>query len=260
MQNPPALSRSSLLAPFGLHSRPWEESTAHLVPVPRALLPLFPGGGMRRGSVICVASAPGAGGGTTLALSLIAGISAAGLWSAVVGLDDLGAVAARDLGADLERLAIVITPGACWPEVTAELLSGMDAVLLRPLGTTRANLAGRLAAQARKSRSILVVLAGEKGGPQSPHMPLAGARHGRCKWPSEATALELMVARSCWEGLEDGHGYLSQRRVEVISTGRGAGSKGARQLLWMPSSRGSVEPITPAGSPDKDSYHRGATT
>src|SRR3954452_18172826 len=81
-------------------------------PAPRTVLPvrppldaLFPDGGLRRGSVVAVE------GSVWLALALAAGASASGSWCGVVGLPYLGGAAAAEAGIDLDRLALVPSPG-----------------------------------------------------------------------------------------------------------------------------------------------------
>ena len=105
-----------------------EERTLPLV---AALADLFPGKSLRRGSTVVVSRGafPGA---TSLALALLSGPCAGGSWCAVVGAAELGLVAAAQHGLDLERLALVPSPGAQWPVVTAALLEGFDVVLVCP--------------------------------------------------------------------------------------------------------------------------------
>src|SRR5579863_4186771 len=74
--------------------RPISEARQQLLPVVPALAPLLPDGALRRGSTAVVT---GAGGGTTLAFSLLAGVSSAGCWCAMVGLADSGVVALEEL-------------------------------------------------------------------------------------------------------------------------------------------------------------------
>src|SRR4030095_8831767 len=113
-----------------------------------ALQPLLPGRGLRRGTTVTVASS------AALALALVAGASAAGSWVGAVGLPDLGIVAAAETGIDLERLALVPSPGArAWPAVVAALLDAVDVVLVRSPPGLPAAQARRLIARARERRS-----------------------------------------------------------------------------------------------------------
>src|SRR5262245_14725321 len=79
-----------------------------LLPVLPELRDLFPDNGLRRGSTVAIASGQGA---TTLMLTTLAAASQAGSWCAVVGMPQLGLVAADEMGIALERLALVPQPG-----------------------------------------------------------------------------------------------------------------------------------------------------
>jgi hypothetical protein len=180
------------------------------LPLVSDLACLFPEGGLRRGSTVVVGGTfPGA---TSLAMALLAGPCTGGSWCAVAGAPDLGLVAAAQLGIDLERLAVVPSPGAKWPVVTAALLEGFDVVLLCPPGPVRQPDARKLGARARERGSVLAVL-GEG-------------------WPGPAD-IRLVVVAGGWRGLEDGCGYLWGREVEVIADGRGAASRSRRARIWL---------------------------
>ena len=134
----PARTRESL-ALLAERARPLAASQTRLLPVVPPLAGLFPDGGLRRGTTIVVGrratgggAGHGDGGSVSVALALVAAASAAGSWSAVVGLDGLGAVAAHDIGIDLDRLAVVPRPQAAWAEVTAAVIDGVDLVVLFP--------------------------------------------------------------------------------------------------------------------------------
>lgn len=188
--------------------RPVTLAREQLLPVPRALEPLLPGGGLRRGGTVVV------DGSLALALALVAGASAAGSWVVAVGLPDLGVVAAAEAGIVLERLALI--PGvraAVLGTVVAALLDAIDVVLVRPPARLPAAVARRLAARARERRSVL--------------LPVGGS------WPIPPD-LRLAVTASQWEGLGKGSGHLEARKVEVAATGRGAAARERRATLWLP--------------------------
>jgi hypothetical protein len=180
-----------------------------LLPVVPALERLFPGQGMRRGTVV------GVTGSVALALAVLAGPSQAGSWTAVVGLRELGALAAGELGVDLARCALVPEPGPTWPTVVAALLDAIDVVAVAPAGIggrVRAADARRLAARARERGAVLVVL---------------GA------WP-EGPDVTLSVAGVEWTGLGAGHGSLGGRRLSVVGSGRGAAARARRATVELP--------------------------
>ena len=98
------------------------------LPVLPALEPLFPAGGLRRGSAVSVR------GSASLLLALLAGPSRRGAWCGVVGLSGLGLVAAAEAGIALDRLALVPDPGRDWAAVAAALLDAMEVVVVVPRG------------------------------------------------------------------------------------------------------------------------------
>jgi hypothetical protein len=228
------------LALLAERTRPVSSSQARLLPVLPPLVGLFPDGGLRRGTTVVVSgptpaghrSGGDAGGCISLALALLAAASGAGSWGALVGVPDLGAVAAHDLGIDLARLAVVPRPGATWAEVTATLIDGVDIVVLLPPFPPRPAMARRLVARARERRSILVVVPGRSGWPEPPD-------------------LHLTISDPGWDGIGTGEGYLHRRRMTVTATGRRSAVRPRHQRLWAPSPTGAVADAvadTPAGA------------
>ena len=188
--------------------RPVTLAREQLLPVPRALEPLLPDRGLRRGGTVAV------DGSLALALALVASASAAGSWVVAVGLPDLGVVAAAEAGVALERLALVPRVGAAaWGTVVAALFDAIDVVLVRPPARPPAGVARRLAARAKERRSVLL-LVGDA-------------------WPIPPD-LRLAVTASRWEGLGQGYGRLEARKVEVAVAGRGAAALERRAKLWLP--------------------------
>ncbi len=188
-----------------------------LLPVLAPLEPLFPAGGLRRGSVVSV------GGSTSLALSLLAAASASGSWCAAVSLPALGLAAAAELGVALERFPLVPSPGRVpgaggWAWVVAALVDAFDVVLARPPAHVKGADVRRLTARARERGAVLVV---------------SGT------WP-EPAEVQLTVASAVWEGVGQGHGRLRGRRVEVVAGGRGAAARERRVGLWLPHPDGGI--------------------
>ena len=221
-----ARTRESL-ALLAERARPLAASQTRLLPVAPPLAGLFPDGGLRRGTTIVVggrATGGGAGlqpgGSVSVALALVAAASAAGSWCALVGLDGLGAVAAHDIGIDLDRLAVVPRPQAAWAEVTAAVIDGVDLVVLFPPFPPRPAMARRLVARARDRRSVLVV-------------------SGRAGWPVPPD-VHLEVTGTRWDGVGTGDGYLYRRRMTLTATGRRSSDRPRRCHLWLPSTTGAV--------------------
>ena len=163
-----------------------------IIEMPSPLRELLPGQGLRRGSTVTVR------GSTSLLFGMLGAATRAGCWCAVVGMPDLGLVAAAELGVVLERLAIVGEPGPDWPQVVAALLDGIDVVVAAPAAMP-AVLARRLAARARQ-RSAVLVSSGE--------------------WP--AAELTIEADHGVWYGLSGGRGRLRCRVLTAVVRGRGA--------------------------------------
>ncbi len=186
------------------------------LPVAAALRPLFGGGGLRRGATIALttpadARSPLATGSSSLLFALLAEASAAGSWCAVIGLSQLGLVAAAEAGVAIERLALVPNPGPEWPAVVAALLDGVDIVVTASPGAVSATLAGRLAARARQRCGVLIPV----GAP----------------WPGADLTME--VVSGAWHGLESGRGRLRRYEADVRAYGRGAAVRPRRAHLWL---------------------------
>jgi hypothetical protein len=213
--------RALLAAAMG---RPVTLAGERLLPLPDALAGLFSEGGVRRGSTVSVAAAAGTGA-TSLALALTVSVTRGGAWVAAVGLPSLGLVAAAQLGAALERVALVPSAGEQWPVVAAALLDSVDMLLLAPQGRVHAGDARRLAARARERGAVLVVLPG------------TGSAAGR--WP-EAVDVCLTVDAARWGGLDGGAGHLRSRLVEVVATGRRAAGRPRHQQVWLPAPDGGI--------------------
>ncbi|WP_243717425.1 hypothetical protein [Actinomadura darangshiensis] len=202
------------------------------VPVLPALRTVVPGGGLRPGSVVGL-DGPGA---ASLGLALVAGVSrhggedGTGGWCGVVGVPGFGVAAAAGMGAAPERLLLVDEPGDRWPDVVAALAEAVDLVLLCPPERPGAAAVRRLSALARK-HGCVITLTG------------AFAR----EWPG--TRLRLRLDEVAWEGLADGHGRLTGRRVEIVAEGRDAPGRGRRARLWLPAPDGTVRPDETARPP-----------
>jgi hypothetical protein len=185
-----------------------------MLPVHSELAGLFPWGGLRRGGTVSVR------GSTSLLLALLAEPTAGDSWAGIVGMPDLGIVAAAELGVAVDRLALVHHPGADLPGVIAALLDGMDLVV-----TVRGRLsdaqARRLSARARHRGAVLLT--------PDP-------------WP--AADVELRCANTRWSGIGAGYGYLASRETAVLAEGRGAAARPRRADLQLPGAGGAVAPMS----------------
>ena len=184
---------------------------------------LLPSGGLRRGSTVVVR------GSTALLLALLAVTTAAGSWAAVVGMPDLGLLAAAELGVVLHRLALVPRPGAELGAVVAALLDGVDLVVVATDGiallrSRGADLARRLSARARHRGAVLLAFS---------------------SWPGGAD-LELDCSAVTWSGLGVGYGRLAGQHITVTARGRGAAARPRRAVLSLSgeSTVAAQEPVT----------------
>lgn len=189
-----------------------------LLPVPEPLAPLFPAGGLQRGSSLAV------GGSTSLLVALLAAVSQAGSWCAVVGLPALGVVAAAEAGVSVDRLALVRDPGSDPAGVVGALLDGVDLVAVGDPGVLGLAEVRRLAARARQRGAVLV---------------------GVGAWPG--ADLRLSLTDAVWHGVGHGDGRLRQRRVTVVAEGRGSAARPRRVSVLLPTPDGRIAPfVTPA--------------
>jgi hypothetical protein len=193
----------------GSRARPLVLARDRTIRLSGGLGELIPGGALTRGSVLRIAGDPAGGlgwGATTVGFTLAAAVTGTGEWAAAVDLDGtLGALAAAEVGVELERFAVVRrVPPARWATVVAALLDGVSIVLAEvPRGVSLGD-ARRLVARARERGTVLVV-------------------HERAA-PRFEVAFTLHAASGGWAGLEEG-GHLTGRAQRVRVEGRGAAAR-----------------------------------
>jgi hypothetical protein len=165
----------------------------------------------------------------TLAMALLAGPSRAGEWCAVVGVDELGAEAAAELGIVLDRTILVPDPQDSWLEATAALVDVATLVVVRPPGRVPERVAEKLGARLRTRGAALVALP---------------------EWPRADVRLTTLDPR--WSGVGRGEGHLRARRL-VVEARRGA-APARRTSLWFPAEDGSLRralaPVTAELAPE----------
>ena len=194
-----------------------------VLPVVPALTAMFTNpAGLRRGATVVVDTDHTAPGAVSLALALVAAASATGSWAGVVGVPDLGLVAAAELGVRLERVALIprVEP-AQWVTVVGALLDAVDVVIAHPPAHLRGGDARRLTARARERGSTLI-----------PLLP------GRA-W-ADGADVRLTVTGGRWEGAGTGEGHLAARELTVTRGGRGAAARPRTVRLWLPGPGGGV--------------------
>ena len=194
-------------------TRPVSLAGSRVLPVDPSLSSFLPDGGLRRGSTVTVT---GRGqGATSLVLGLAAAASRAGSWCGVVGVIDLGLVAAAAAGLDLSRVAVVpdVVP-AQWATVVGVLVDTVDLVVANPPRHLRIGDVRRLTNRVRERGAVLIALG-------------AGA------W-LEGADVRLTVEEARWYGPGAGDGHLEGRQIVVATGGRGAASRPQRVTLWLP--------------------------
>ncbi|HEX5594511.1 MAG TPA: hypothetical protein VFX61_00585 [Micromonosporaceae bacterium] len=217
-------------------SEPDPAGAHRVLPVLPELAGLLPSLGLRRGATVAVAaSRPAYRGDTSLVLALLAEASRSGSWCAVVGVPDLGVVAATEVGIALERLALVPDPGPEWASVVAALIDGVDVVVTAVPTAVSASVASRLAARARQRGCVLVP-------------------YGR--W--DGADVTLRVVRGGWDGLGQGRGRLRRREVTICARGRGAAARPKEIRVWLPGDR-PARPAAPLRAPASSSPAPAAT-
>lgn len=104
-------------------------------------------------------------GARSLTLRLVAEVTAEGGHAAIVGQPDVGLLAAVQMGADLDRLAVIPDPGPDPVEVAAVLMDGLDLVALGLGGrSVPAGRARAVTARARQRACTLLVTDGDWPG------------------------------------------------------------------------------------------------
>ena len=198
--------------------RPVTLAKTRTLPLGEPWRALVPGGGLRRGSTVVVQAPPGLGG-LSLALSLLSESSARGHWAAVVGVDDPGVVAIADLGVDLRRVLFVPRPRGAWAESAADLLDGVDLLIVRPPSRAAHGAARRLMDRVRERGTVLIALT-ESAAP----------------WPLPAE-LSFNVIAAQWAASS----RLDARYLTVRVTGRGESGRAREHVVVLPNRRGRAE-------------------
>lgn len=207
--------------------QPINLSGQRVLPVPEVFAPLFPWGGIQKGTSLGV----GGNGGWSVAMAIMAEALGSEGWIAVVGAPDLGLVAAAEFGVRLDRVLVVETPPLHqWPAVVASLLEAVDVVAIAPEGRVGQRDARRLHARAREQASILLHL------------------DGAATWPT-AVDVRLDVSIDRWQGLGWGHGCLRARQATVTSIGRRSAARPVSATVWLPGPNGQLGEVVPEPTP-----------
>jgi hypothetical protein len=184
-------------------------------PVPAPLAAVLPRRGLARGSVVSLQGQ----GASSLLFALLSGPPAS--WSALVGMPDIGMLAASEFGVDLDRVVLVPEPGPDVLQVLSILVDGVDmvAVTLPPRARPGPGRLRVITGRLRQCGAVLLSV-----GP----------------WPG--ADLVLTSRWQGWAGLGQGHGRLRERELVVDVSGRGAAAGRPRQAaLLLRSQRTAVQ-------------------
>jgi hypothetical protein len=209
------------------------EPDHQVLAVPAPLAEILPRRGLPRGGVVSLC---GSSGSVSLLLTLLA--APVNAWSALVGMPDVGLLAAAELGVDLDRIVLIPDPGPDVLQVLSVLADGVDLIAVGPppgstFGATPARLRV-LAARLRQSGAVLLV-------------------HGQ--WPGAELVLESRVQG--WSGLDRGHGRLRDRELIVEVRGRGAAGRGRSAAMLLKSNRSRVQIAAGPDSPGQGQLGQG---
>jgi len=213
-----AKPRPALSAELIAKVRPVALTATKTLPLGDPWRGMVPSAGLRRGTTTVVDAAPGQGG-LSLALGLVGAASVKGHWVGVVGVDDPGVVAMTDLGVDLRRVLFVPRPRGAWAESTADLLDGVDLVIVRPPSIPAHGAVRKLMDRVRERGAVLIALS----EPRSP-------------WPLPAD-LSFKITHSEWQTSS----RLDGRRVTVVLGGRGSAHNATEHTVILPSALGKGE-------------------
>lgn len=214
----PVAGRSAAAQVPATAASPGHVPDERVLPVVDHLAGLLPAGALVRGGTLEVR------GSTSLVLGLVARASQEGSWVAVVGMPQVGVLAAHQTGVALERLALVPDPGRDAATVVAALLDGIDVVVVGPRAVLDDVDRRRLSARARERGAVL----------------LSAAEGSAALWPGSGVV--LTAEGSTWEGVGRGEGRLRTRRMTVRRVGRGAAARPVRLQVDVPPPREAVVP------------------
>lgn len=194
-----------------------------VLPVAVELREALPWPGLRRGAVISAGPGPG---GLSLLLAAAARATIEGAWCGVIGVPDLGVLAAAELDVQLGRLVLVPDPGPEPLRVLGQLAEGVEVLLAGGPWLARVTpmQAQRITARLRQRGAVLLV---------------------RGPWPGADVTWRTRVVGV--DGLGQGHGRIRGRRLMVEAVGRSLGR--ARRLeLMLPTAGGGLSAVAAVAS------------
>ncbi|MEE6283013.1 hypothetical protein [Georgenia sp. MJ170] len=191
-QDDDAAAPAAVVVPAEGVTVPGGGTSTDLLPVPAALATLFPGEGLRRGSVVQVARS------TSVLLALTAAAAQDGGWTALTALPDVGLQAAAEAGLALGRSVVVPRPGPEAAAVLGALVDGFDVLVVGPCRALGDRDRRLLSARLRTRGAVLLSTA---------------------PWPGSDLVLRAEQGRP--QGVGAGWGAVAGQEMTVSATGRG---------------------------------------
>lgn len=173
------------------------------------LAEVFPFGRVQRGSVVLFEGSFNSGV-TSVLLEFLSSGGMRKMWTALVGFENLGFLAARERGVDLGRVVSVPDPGRNLAQVIAVLLDAFSVVVIDNPRLISSSQARNLVSRVRSSKSIVAVV-----------QQHASAKNMAAKgvWPGSCDYL-VRSSISGFSGLGRGGGFIKERQVSISLEGR----------------------------------------
>ncbi len=122
-----------------------------------SLAKIFPAGRVQLGSVVLFRGASNSGV-TSAVFELLSSGGMQKRWSALVGFENLGFLAAFEKGVDLAKVVSVPDPGRDLAQVVAVLMEAFSVVAIANPGSISSSQARNLISRARSNKSIMAVV------------------------------------------------------------------------------------------------------
>lgn len=205
-------------------TKPLVAAQDRVLEVSPGLQMLLPNQTLVRGTTLSFIAQRQSSGLTSLAFALASHATQNGSWCAALGLSDLGLGGVRDLGVDLERVALVPRVEAdseTWGSVASALIDTCDVVIIRVprdrAGVKYERVVHRLVTRARQRDAVLFVLS-----------------------PFAIGDVQFRVTKTHWEGIGKGHGHLQARQIDAQVSGKASASRERSISLWLPDVSGKI--------------------
>lgn len=193
------------------------------LPVPGIFHTILPTGGLQRGWTTRVDGGPSA---RALAWALLSDITTAGGWIAAVDVPGIGLSAAREVGVAIERVLVVTnTDPDSWSATIGALIGSVDVIVFgAPQHRVQPSQYRRMSSRCRERGTVMV--------------ELASSGQGQLQYD-----VSFSVDPIEWRGLEQGHGCIQARGLDVSVSGRRSKGPTRSARFELPSIDGTLRRI-----------------